>query len=224
MIHHHEDFSSWIINLQTKSLKSSGKETQPRNHRQAMLLEKRHSRIEPKKLVKEKRPFWSKYIEQSFWLYMPWVSFPGVAFLSGLANEDFTWQSYCSIQEILLSYRTNAHRLFLVKVEQITASFQNPTKVTVLPRRTLEAFYFVNLKVAKAVEFHETRRIYFFQQQGKCRKCSLLTTWASGWLTVPFLSEDMVTGITCDLGKNGKKQHLQLFCNSVKKKTPKIAS
>jgi len=57
MIHNHEDISPRIINLQSKSLKSIGNKTQQRNHRQAMLLKKRHLRMESKKMVKEKRPF-----------------------------------------------------------------------------------------------------------------------------------------------------------------------
>lgn len=48
-----------------------------------------------------------------------------------------------------------------MKVKPFSASFQNPPKVTVLLRKTPEAFYFVNLKVAKAVRSHETKEDLF---------------------------------------------------------------
>lgn len=86
MIHNHEDVSSWISNLQTKSLKSSGKETLQRNHRQAMLLKKRHSRMEPKKMGKEKRPFWNKYMEQSFWLSLQMSLIPRCRLFSSICQ------------------------------------------------------------------------------------------------------------------------------------------
>lgn len=112
-----------------------------------------------------------------------WASFPGIAFWAVLANEDFVWQSYCRIwEEVVLTYRTNAHGLFLVKVEQITASFQNPTKITVLLRKTPEAFYFVNLKVAKAVKFHKTR-VDLFLSATRERLQVFFSHNMSKWLT-----------------------------------------
>lgn len=139
--------------------------------------------MELKEIVKEKRPFWNKYMQQSFWLSRQMSHIPSPVISELLANEGFSWQSYCSIWEAVLTYRTNAHRLFLVKVEQITAPFQNLTTITVLFWKPPEAFYFVNLEVWKAVEFHETRedlflsatremlQLLFSHNMSKCLTC-----------------------------------------------------
>lgn len=96
-----------------------------------------------------------------------------------------------------------------MKVVQITASFQNPTKITALLRKTPEAFYFVNLEVTKGVEFHETRENLFLLATREMLQV-LFSHNMSKWLTYCslFCSKDIVTGIICALGKNVKKQHL----------------
>lgn len=102
-----------------------------------------------------------------------------------LVNEDQLTklcQSLESCSDII-----SAWRLFLVKVEQITASFQNPIKVAVLLRKTPEAFYFVNLKVAKAVRFHETGEELFLSAMRRMLQM-FFSPNINKWLTYCFFS------------------------------------
>lgn len=103
-------------------------------------------------MVKEKSLFEINTWNRASDFFQRWASFPGAAFARPhlVKLPQHLGSSY-------LTYRTNTCGPFLVKVEQITASFQNPTKITAVLRKNPEAFYFVNRKVAKAFKFHETR-------------------------------------------------------------------
>lgn len=86
---------------------------------------------------------------------------------------------------------------------------------SLLLRKTPEAFYFVNLKVAKAVRFHETREELFLSAMREMLQM-FFSPNINKWLTYCFFSVKRY-GDRNNLwsGKNVKKQHLQPFCNLV---------
>lgn len=174
MDHQFADFTAWNQMEKKFSKKITAEQSR---------WKKRHSRKEPKDIAQEKWPSWNTYMGQSCWLSRQVSLIPGLVISELLASKDFSWQSYIW-EKVVLTYRTNAHRLFLVKVEQITAAFQNPITITgVFFRKTPEAFYFVNVEVSKAAESHETReglflsasremlQLFFSHNMSKCLTC-----------------------------------------------------